>query len=213
MDKKIGGESIVFPEESKLVGRTLEDRLADKFDRLQQAREDKQEDLFDEISRSIEVLLKGVPQAHDDLVHQREELDKDLKDVFKNIEVEANSARDDINRRAIMTASMFKAKWEYREVYEEIIIETLQKYKLLLLRRPMVSDIVPYDEDTYQQQYGNEQHQNPYPAQNQQYPQQYPQQPLQQPQQSQQPPPLSNPQVNKPKRGFFRKNKEDDFKV
>jgi len=186
--------------------------LADKFDNLQQAREARQEELFDEISRSIEILLKGVPQAHDDLIHQKEELDEDLKDVFKNIQVEASGARDDINRNAIINASAYKAKWDYREVYEEIIIETLQKYKLLLLRRPIISDIIPYDADEYQQQYGEEQQQNPYPPQQ---PQQT-QQPQQQYQQQQQPPPppLNNPQVNKPKRGFFKKsNNPEEFNV
>ena len=50
---------MVLPsEEREVIGKTLEDRLADKFDILQIAREQRNEIAFDEVARSIEVLLK-----------------------------------------------------------------------------------------------------------------------------------------------------------
>ena len=62
---------MVLPAEDKIIGQTLEDRLAHKFDDLQVAREDHQDGLFDEISKSIEVLMKAVPQAFEDLMRNK----------------------------------------------------------------------------------------------------------------------------------------------
>ena len=132
---------MVQPVEEKLVGRTLEDRLAHKFDDLQIAREDHQTALFDEIARSIEVLFKGVPEAHKELMKEKSELDKDLQEELYAIEEEAKIAKDEIHRQSIYNSRGFKAMWDYREVYEEIIIEVMQKYQLIPMRKPIKSHL------------------------------------------------------------------------
>lgn len=132
---------MVQPVEERLVGRTLEDRLAHKFDDLQMAREDHQADLFDEIAKSIEVLMKAVPRAFEELMGYKQELNDDLDDETQAIEQEASYARDEIHKQAIYQSRGFKAMWDYREVYEEVIMEVMQKYKLIPMRIPVHSTI------------------------------------------------------------------------
>ena len=132
---------LVRPVDEQIFGRTLEDRLANKFDDLQIAREDHQPDLFDEIAKSIEVLLKALPDAFNELMYEKSELDKDLEEETKFIGRQASMAVDDIDRQAIYQSRGFKAMWEYREVYEEVIMEVLQKYHLIPVRKPQQSSI------------------------------------------------------------------------
>lgn len=132
---------MVRPVDEQIFGRTLEDRLANKFDDLQIAREDHQPDLFDEIAKSIEVLLKALPDAFNELMYEKSELDKDLEEETKFIGRQASMAVDDIDRQAIYQSRGFKAMWEYREVYEEVIMEVLQKYHLIPVRKPQQSSI------------------------------------------------------------------------
>lgn len=117
----------------------MEDRLAHKFDDLQMSREDHQAGLFDQVARSIEVLMKGVPEAHSELIHQKELLDRDLEEETLDIEREASYAKNEIHRDAIYQSRGFKAMWDYREVYEEIIMEVMQKYNLIPMRKPQES--------------------------------------------------------------------------
>mgnify|MGYP000144324992 CR=1 FL=1 len=125
---------MVYPAEEKIEGRTLEDRLAKKFDALQVARENRNGDLFDELSKSIEVLLIGVPDAHRELMREKEKLDKDLEEELYDIERGASYAKDDIQRQLYKQTEGYKVMWEYREVYEEIIMEVMQKFRLIPLR-------------------------------------------------------------------------------
>ena len=125
---------MVFPGEERIEGRTLEDRLAKKFDELQIARENRNGDLFDELSKSIEVLLLGVPDAHKELKQEKEKLDKDLEDELYNIERSASYAKDPIQSQLYKQTKSYDIMWEYREVYEEIIMEVMQKFRLIPLR-------------------------------------------------------------------------------
>ena len=42
----------------------------------------------------------------------------------------------EIHKQAIYQSRGFKAMWDYREVYEEIIMEVMQKYNLIPMRKP-----------------------------------------------------------------------------
>jgi len=112
-------------------GRSLEERLSNKFDALQLARENQNEDLFDEISKSILVLIKAVPSVFDELMNRKDELDKELKDTLQSIQREASYAKDEIQRQGFIKYENFKAQWDYRELLEEIIMEVLEAHSLI----------------------------------------------------------------------------------
>jgi len=122
-------------EKQKKPGKYLEDRLQVKFDDLQISREDRQAELFDEVAKSIEVLFRGVPKAHEDLIAEKQSLDEDFENELRDIELEASRARDDIHRNAILQSRGYSAQWEYREVYEEIIMDVMQKHGLIPMLR------------------------------------------------------------------------------
>jgi len=203
---------MVQPVEERLVGRTLEDRLAHKFDDLQLSREDHQADLFDEIAKSIEVLMKAVPRAFQELMEYKEELDKDLDEESRAIEQEASYARDEIQKQAVYQSRGFKAMWDYREVYEEIIMEVMQKYKLIPMRIPAHSTIGgPMQGDPSPPTQQDFENVPPPPGFQQQQPQNVP---LPPPPQPQAPPPQE--EQKKPKLSFRKKrgqNQPKDFNL
>jgi len=139
---------MVLPTEEKdFIGKTLEDRLADKFDLLQMSREQRNNIAFDEVARSIEVLLKAIPDAYNLLMIEKNELDKDLDEKLDDIERRADSAGSKIQADAIRSNESFMVQWDYREVYEEVIIELLQQFKLIPIRNPIYGSIESVQEE------------------------------------------------------------------
>jgi len=130
-----------YPKETIKENLSLEDRLARKFDDLQIAREIRNPTAFDEIARSIEILFKAIPNVYDNLMEEKQELDNDIMEVFTAIEEKATNALDNISKQAIIQNESYSAEWEYRETYEEIIIELLQKYKLIPMKSPSYATI------------------------------------------------------------------------
>ena len=128
-------------EREKNTKHLLEDRLAQKFDDLQLAREERIPGLFDEITRSIEVLLRAVPQAYQDLQFERHSLDAELNDAEYQIQMEASRAQDSIHRQVIIESKSNAVEWEYREALEETIIDVLQKHGLVSMTRTVRSQL------------------------------------------------------------------------
>lgn len=136
---------MAFPKEQmrekEKEATTLEGRLARKFDDLQMAREMRNPTAFDELGRSIEVLFKAVPRLYDELMEEKDELDEELDTVFADIQQRAENANDVVSRDAIMNNQSYQAQWAYRETYEELLIEKLQKYGLISIKNPKYSMI------------------------------------------------------------------------
>ena len=129
-------------------GRSLEERLSNKFDALQMSRERQEDDTFDEISKSIVILTKAVPQVHSELMQRKTELDKELKDTINQIQQEARYARDEIQRQEFLQTERFKAQWDYRELLEEIIMEVLEAHSLIhMLKTPEATLIDDGDDE------------------------------------------------------------------
>ena len=127
--------------EKESVPTTLEGRLASKFDDLQLAREIRNPTAFDELGRSIEVLFKGIPKAYEELMKEKEELDGELELIFQNIAERAEQASDVVYRDAILKNQSYQAEWTYREAYEELIMEKLQKFDLIPIKSPKYASI------------------------------------------------------------------------
>lgn len=204
---------MVMPiEKEKKLKYVLEDRLAQKFDDLQVSREDRQPELFDEVAKSIEVLLRAVPDAYNDLMEEKETLNNDLYEEVNKIEQEAANAQDEIYRQAILQNKGFTAQWDYREVYEEIIIGVMQKHGLIPMMRssrsmlesmPDIPNMVPVEPEVPEE----------LPVQQQQPP---PQQPIQPPPQQPVVPQQTPSQLERKPRllsGLKRRKRESTFEV
>ena len=168
-------------EREKNTKHTLEERLAQKFDDLQLAREERVPHLFDELERSIEVLLRAVPQAYEDLILERQQLDAELNEAMYQIGMEARQAQDSIHRNAIIDSKSGAVEWEYREALEESIVDILQKHGLITMMRPSRAQLESVQPPQPQQQIQPQTPQNPIQQQAPQIPPQQPSQP--QPQQ------------------------------
>jgi len=119
---------------------TLESRLALKFDEMQLAREDKRGTLFDEISKSIEILFKGLPVAYATLMNAKNELNARVKEVERDIEEEANNAKDEITRQDLIKRRRYELDWDYRNLYEEIIMEVMQQFNLVRFEMTLIPE-------------------------------------------------------------------------
>lgn len=137
---------MVIPPTERFESTTLEDRLAKKFDELQVARERKESSIIDEYTRSIEVLLRAVPDAFEELMREKERLNRMLNEESHSVMMEAQASRDEISREYIVQTRMEKAMWDYRELYEEVIIEVLLKYGLIAIRKEKPSVIQGFEE-------------------------------------------------------------------
>jgi len=131
------------PEDERMRGRSIEEKLSEKFDFLQLSREERRDDLFDELVRSIEVLFKAVPDAYNDFIKERSEIEKELSEELNKIEKAASVAHDKINEESIRSEGMYEAMWEYREVLEEIIMELMQKHGLVILQQKTYGEVEP----------------------------------------------------------------------
>lgn len=111
--------------------RTIEERLASKFDDLQVAREDRNALYFDEFGRSIEILLKANQRAYQEFNAEKEEMSEDLNRKYQEIQRTMNNAPDSITRQTIGNMGFQEADWLFRETYEELIMDILIKYDLV----------------------------------------------------------------------------------
>ena len=125
--------------EKESTPTTLEGRLARKFDDLQLAREMRNSEAFDELGRSIEVLFKAIPRIYEELMQEKEELDKEVEAVYEDIAKRAEEASDIVYRDAIIKNESYQTEWAYREAYEELIMDKLQKFDLIPIRSPKYS--------------------------------------------------------------------------
>lgn len=136
---------MTFPKEQmrekEKEAKTLEGRFARKFDDLQMAREMRNPTAFDELGRSIEILFKAIPRLYTELIEEKEKLDAELETVFEEIQERAESANDVVSREAILNNRSYQAQWAYRESYEELLIDLLQKYGLISIKNPKYSSI------------------------------------------------------------------------
>ena len=131
------------PEEKSIIGKSLEDRLAEKFDALQISRENKQAFLFDEICKSIEVLLIAVPGAYNQLMSEKKKLNHDKEKIDADIEYRAVNAEDKIKQNYIRSTEGFQAEWEYRETYEEILMEIMTVWSLITIESVDYAELIP----------------------------------------------------------------------
>lgn len=140
---------MVIPiEEKGEMGKTLEDRLAFKFDEMQMSREQRNHLLFDEIARSIEILLRAVPNVYTQYIAEKTELDKDKALLDMEIEDRVRNAPDKITAGYIQNVEGYQNEWEYRETLEEYIMELLSMWKLVVTRQEDYARIEPAPQET-----------------------------------------------------------------
>lgn len=175
---------MVIPIEERIKSiYTLESRLAEKFDDLQLAREQRAVEgmgsMFDELIKSIEVLMKGKPDAYQELLLYKQELERTYIEERNTVYVEAANYRDEVSQHIFLDRKINEARWEFRELYEEIIMDIMQKYQLIDMKHPSQIAIVP-SQTQPEQQY--QQYQEPQESETQQVfqQQQIPQQQIQQ---------------------------------
>jgi len=110
---------------------TLENLLMEKFRELQRAREAGDAEFFDNFSTSLEILLKASPKAYNDLMAIKEEMQQELEEEYMNIQQDASQAQDEIYRQHMLESRMQEADWLYRITYEEVLIEIMQKNRII----------------------------------------------------------------------------------
>lgn len=134
-------------ERKTQVTKTIEQQITEKFYELQISRQEKTSEgsdvAFDEISKSIEVLLRGIPEAYNYLITKRQALDQAFIQERENIYKESQGARDEIEKDFILKQKLGSAKWEYRELYEEMIIDTMHDFQLIYTTRPPQISVIP----------------------------------------------------------------------
>ena len=134
---------VVPIEEKGESNRTLEDRLADKFDELQVAREQREHQLFDEIVRSIEILFKAVPEMYEQYKKEKEDMDADKEILDMELSDKVKNAPDRISANYLMNIESFQIEWDYREMLEEYLMELMSNWKLVVTKQEDYAFIEP----------------------------------------------------------------------
>lgn len=119
---------------------TLEETIFEKFNILQMAREEGDGEIFDSMSKSIEVLMMAVPDAKEELLSIKDEMENELGKEYQKIQYRAQRAQDDISKQYILDNKVAEADWTFRVTYEEIIMEVLMKYNLVPFKYPPTSE-------------------------------------------------------------------------
>lgn len=128
---------MVKPINSEMFGiKTLEERIAERFDDLQHAREEQDGPSFDALVRTIEVLLMGRPEVYQELMYYKNDLGAALKSRYQEIQKAADNAEDIVQHDAILKKYGKEAEWNFRERYEEIMMQMMTKGNLVVYTNP-----------------------------------------------------------------------------
>jgi len=128
-------------QEGKIRGATAEEFIWHKVNYLQEARESGDGAIFDEVMNSVEKLFRAFPKAHQELMAIKQQLDAVYFREKENIIREADRSRDVINRQNYIENESNDLDWEYRNMYEEAIIDVMQKQNLIPMSRPHYTEM------------------------------------------------------------------------
>jgi len=128
-------------KERELRGSTVEETIWHKIDYLQECRENTWGDKYDQLINSIEKLFRAFPKVREEIGLIKDELDVVFYDEKIKIGEEADRAGDIINREKYIKEEIEELMWEYRNLYEDAIIDTMQKYKLIPMSKPHYTEM------------------------------------------------------------------------
>lgn len=115
--------------------KTLEQRIIEKFDHMQVCRESRNQEgageMFDELLRSVELLITGLDDANKFFSEKKKKLDEMFKEEKKKIETKLVHAQDEIVRQVIWGKEMTDLSWEYRDLLESLLMETINKFGIM----------------------------------------------------------------------------------
>lgn len=115
--------------------RTLEQRIVEKFDKLQIARENRFQEgadsLFDELSTSISMLLRCLPKADEYYKVEKKKLDDAVIEERNKLIDKVKSAPDEISKQFIYNQNIDKISWEYRDLMESLFMDIIIKFNLM----------------------------------------------------------------------------------
>ena len=129
------------PRESRIRGATVEEVMWEKINAMQDAREFGDGEQFDEITNSLEKLFRAFPKALNELIEAQEQLEQVLYQEKLRVIAEANQAPDVITREKFIGDESLSLEWEYRNLYEEAILDIMQKHDLIPMSRPHFTDM------------------------------------------------------------------------
>ena len=128
-----------------LEEKSIEQRIMDKFEQLQAAREARGQEgagqAFDEFQHSIEILLTAHPDAYSNYEEEMTKLEKDRTEAIKEIQKVVSTKSDVIYQQHTLSQEMNKLDWDYREIVESIIMRILNDYHLII-KKPHENKVI-----------------------------------------------------------------------
>lgn len=142
------GKVMVFPREPELI--SMERLLTRRIEKLFDAMDDGNNNLFDEITDEIEMLIKLVPPIYNELMEEKQKLIEDMKQAVASMAEVSNLARDDIYRQRFLVGETNGIEWDFRKDYMQVIFDIMGKYQLIPFETPIIGQmemIEPEEED------------------------------------------------------------------
>lgn len=130
---------MVFPREPELI--TMERLLTRRIEKIFDAMDEGNANLFDEITDEIEMLVKLVPPIYNDLMERKQELIEEVKESVGRISEISNLARDDIYRQRFLVGESSAVEWDFRKDYVQAIFDIMGKYQLIPFETPIVGEM------------------------------------------------------------------------
>lgn len=115
--------------EDKKYIRTWEELMMDRLAQAFRAKDQDNPELFDNILEEMEMLLKLVPQMHNELEAIKSHKISLLKEGVKKVEARANTCPDDVTKRFVYQKEVYVLEWDYRTDLLDTVISIMGAYQ------------------------------------------------------------------------------------
>ena len=134
---------MVFPKEPELM--TMEKLLTRRIEKLFDAMDDGNNNLFDEITDEIEMLIRLVPPIYNEMMEEKQKLIDDMKRAVSSMAEVSNLARDDIYRQRFLVGETAGIEWDFRKDYMQVIFDIMGKYQLMPFETPIIGQMEMFE--------------------------------------------------------------------
>jgi len=125
--------------------RTVEELLMDRIVKAIEAKDYGDEQVFDEIIESLEMIMKLKPSLYNELMVFKAELIEQTRQVMAQVEELAAGARNQIQRRVFLEGEASSVEWDARKDYFEKIIEIMGNNQLIPMSVQEPASIESFD--------------------------------------------------------------------
>jgi len=111
--------------------KTLEEKVSEIYFDMQIAREESMYIMFNQLARSIELLLLFKPKAHKELMEKKSKIEADMDEAKSRLLDNVLKASDSISKKLIEDKGNSAIDNAFMNDYEEALVKILVKHNIM----------------------------------------------------------------------------------